>query len=133
MTVDTDLLRFPSTHTSVTAEVLERLLNRERLTSIDAVAGASTTRLAAYVHYLGRTYGWPIVSQEKAVPCRDGRVAWVSEYHLPAAVVERAMAAGGAAWSDLVRAARAAQRSDAGDAEHRARQANSRSAQGSTG
>lgn len=133
MTVDTNLLKFPSMHTSVTAEVLERLLDRQRLTSIDAVAGASTTRLAAYVHYLSRTYGWPIASQEKAVPCRDGRVAWVSEYHLPAAVVERAMTAGGAAWCDLVRAARAAQRSDASDAAQRARQANSRSGQGSPG
>jgi hypothetical protein len=129
----TATFKFPSTHTSVTAEVLERLLNREHLTSIDAVIGAGTTRLAAYVHYLGRTYGWPIASQEKAVPCRDGRVAWVSEYYLPAAVVERAMAAGGAAWCNSVQTARAAQRFDVSDAAHRAHQANSRHEQGSLG
>lgn len=103
-------LGFPSKHASVTAEVLVRFLNRERLTSLDAVAGASTTRLAAVVHYLTHTYGWPIAVADKAAACRDGRVAHVAEYHLPAVAIERGMAAGAAAWTVKVRAARAAQR-----------------------
>lgn len=103
-------LAFPSRHASVTAEVLVRLLCGERLTSLDAVAGASTTRLAAVVHYLTHAYGWPIVMQDKAVACRDGRVAHVAEYRMPAVAIERGMACGAAEWCGKVRAARAAQR-----------------------
>ena len=125
MTTEINPLGFPSRHSSVTAEVLARFLNHERLTSLDAVAGASTTRLAALVHYLSHAYGWPITSQDKAASCSDGRVAHVSEYHLPAEAVERGMAAGGAAWCANVRTAREAQRFEARDAAQRVRQVSS--------
>ena len=57
---------FPIKHSSVCAEVLARLLNYERLTSLDAVADASTTRLSAVVFYLASKYGWTIESTDKA-------------------------------------------------------------------
>jgi hypothetical protein len=111
-------------HASVSAEVLARLLASERLTSLDAVTGAGTTRLASLVHYLITTYLWPIASEEKAAACRDGRVAWVAEYHLPGPVIARAMAAGAADWCASVRAARSKQRSAVANAARLASEAN---------
>lgn len=111
---------FPSKHASVCAEVLTRLLNRERLTSLDAVGEASTTRLSAVVHYLVRDYGWPIEAADKATGCRDGRVSWVAEYSLPAETVARAMAIGAADWCAKVRAARRALRAKAAQARQQA-------------
>lgn len=127
MTIDTNLLKFPCKPASVTAGVLARFLSGDRLTSLDAVTGASTTRLAAVVHYLNHAYGWAITSQDKAAPCQDGRVAWVAEYHLPSELIEKAKAIGAAEWCAGVCAARAARRDDAGKAVHKARQANDRS------
>lgn len=115
---------FPAKHSSVCAEVLARLLNYERLTSLDAVVDASTTRLSAVVFYLASKYGWTIESTDKAAGCRDGRVAWVSEYTLPADTVARSMAAGAATWCADVRAARRALRAQATQARHKAEQAN---------
>lgn len=115
---------FPAKKASVCAEVLARLLKRERLTSLDAVADASTTRLSAVVFYLTSNYGWTIDSTDKAAGCRDGRVAWVSEYFLQADTVARAMAAGAAAWCADVRVARRALRAKAAEAHRKADGAN---------
>ena len=115
---------FPSKLASVCAEVLARLLNHERLTSLDAVHDASTTRLSAVVHYLANDYGWPIEADDKAAGCRDGRVAWVAEYSMPADTVARAMAAGAADWCAKVRAARRALRAKAAEARRMAEQSN---------
>jgi len=115
---------FPPKHASVCAEVLARLLNRERLTCLDAVQEASTTRLSAVMHYLSQGYGWNIEVTDKAAGCRDGRVAWVAEYSLPADTVARAMAAGAANWCAKVRAARCALRSKAVEARRQATQLN---------
>ena len=62
----------PAKLNTVTAEVLARLLNYERLTSLDAVDEASTTRLSAVTFYLSEKYGWPIEVVDKAAGCRDG-------------------------------------------------------------
>ena len=56
----------PAKLNTVTAEVLARLLNYERLTSLDAVDEASTTRLSAVTFYLAEKYGWPIEAVDKA-------------------------------------------------------------------
>lgn len=101
---------FPAKPNSVTAEVLSRLLRRERLTSLDGVSEASTTRLAAVVHYLETVYGWTIQRRDKATGCRDGRVAWVVEYSVSDEHIEAAMAAGAATWCASVRVARAERR-----------------------
>jgi hypothetical protein len=130
MTIDTNLLKFPYKPASATAGVLARFLSGDRLPSLDAVSGASTTRLAAVEHYLGHAYGWAITSQDKAAPCCDGRVAWVSEYYLPVEFIEKAEAIGAVGWCAGVHAARAAHRDNAGEAVHRARQANDRSDRG---
>lgn len=116
--------KFPTKLNTVTAEVLERLLNYERLTSLDAVSEASTTRLSAVTHYLGKEYGWPIEADFKAAGCRDGRVAWVAEYFLAPEIIARAMAAGAGAWSAKVRAARRARRTQAAQARRNAERAN---------
>lgn len=114
----------PTKLASVCAEVLARLLNHERLTSLDAVHDASTTRLSAVTFYLCESYGWQIEAKDKAAGCRDGRVAWVSEYFLPADIIASAMAAGAGAWCAKVRAARSALRAKAADARRMAERAN---------
>ena len=114
----------PAKLNTVTAAVLARLLNHERLTSLDAVSEASTTRLAAVTHYLAKEYGWPIEAVDKAAGCRDGRVAWVAEYFLDPQVIARAMAAGAGDWCAKVRAARRARRAHAARARREAERAN---------
>jgi hypothetical protein len=115
---------FPPRLASVCAEVLARFLNHERLTSLDAVAEASTTRLSAVVHYLEKEHGWCIESIDKAAGCSDGRVAWVSVYYLSAETVILAMAAGAGQWCASVRAARRKQRNKAAEARRSAERLN---------
>ena len=117
----------PAKLNTVTAEVLARLLNYERLTSLDAVDEASTTRLSAVTFYLSEKYGWPIEVVDKAAGCRDGRVAWVAEYFLDPEIVARAMAAGAGDWCAKVRAARRARRAYAAQARREAERVNSAS------
>lgn len=118
---------FPVKPATVCAEVLARLLNGERLTSLDAVSGASTTRLAAVVHYLGDSYRWSILAEDKATGCRDGRVSWVAEYRLPPETIALAMSAGAGAWCSKVRAARRALRAKAAEARRKAERLNAAS------
>ena len=114
----------PQRKNTVTAEVLARLLNHERLTSLDAVSEASTTRLSAVTFYLVGKYQWPIAARDKAAGCRDGRVAWVAEYLLSPEVITQAMAAGAGDWCAKVRAARLARRAHAAQARSDADRAN---------
>jgi len=111
--------RLPVRQNTVTAEVLCRFLSYERLTGIEAVTEASTTRLAAYVDYL-KGYGWTTETVSKATGCRDGRVATISEYWLPADTIAAAMDAGAGAWCDGVRIARKALRAKAAQARREA-------------
>ena len=118
---------FPVKQNTVTADVLARLLAGESLTSLDTVYEASTTRLGAVVFYLANDYGWPIQSIDKAAGCKDGRVAWVSEYFLPAEIITRAVAAGAGEWCVTVRAARNKRRANAAQARREASRANAAS------
>jgi hypothetical protein len=121
----------PKRRATVTSEVLCRLLSGEHMTSLDAVFGASTTRLAAVVHYLAVRYGWTAIeSQEKVAGCRDGRVAFVAEYSLPAASIAAALAAGADVWSVSVRSARAELRLNAAKASKFAQRVNAARAAG---
>lgn len=115
---------FPVKPATVCAEVLARLLNGERLTSIDAVSEASTTRLAAVVHYLGESYRWNIQGDDKATGCRDGRVSWVKEYYLAPEAIANAMQAGAACWCAQVRTARRVLRTKAAQALREANRLN---------
>lgn len=114
----------PAKLNTVTAEVLARLLNHERLTSLDAVDEASTTRLAAVTFYLADKYGWPIEANDKAAGCRDGRVAWVAEYFIAPEIVALAMATGAGEWCSKVRAARRDRRAHAARARREAARLN---------
>lgn len=115
---------YPERLDTVTAEVLARLLNHESLTGMEAVFGASTTRLAAVVHYLESDYGWTIDRHDIATGCKDGRVAWVTEYRLNPLTIEAAMSAGAGKWCADVRRARAALRKKAAQAQRQAALAN---------
>ena len=115
---------FPVKQNTVTADVLARLLTGERLTSLDTVYEASTTRLGAVVFYLVNTYGWQIESIDKAAGCKDGRVAWVSEYFISNDTRTHALAAGAGQWCAAVRAARTKRRAHAAQARREASRAN---------
>ena len=115
---------YPAKLATVTAEVLARLLAGEKLTSLDGVREASTTRLGAVVFYLKNEYGWPIEAADKAAGCRDGRVSWVAEYAMPPDSIAAAMAAGAAVWCAEVRRARAALRANAAQASRFAERVN---------
>ena len=108
--------RLPLKQNTVTAECLSRLLNGERLTSLDGVYEASTTRLGAVIHHLQGAHGWPIDSTPMAAPCADGRVSRVAEYSLPQSVIAQATAAGARAWCESVRKARLERRKKAAEA-----------------
>lgn len=115
---------YPARLNTVTAEVMVRLLNYERLTGLEAVLDISTTRLAAVVCYLQSDYGWTIDRRDIANGCKDGRVSWVTEYYLDPLTIEAAMAAGAGKWCADVRRARAALRKRAAQAQRQAALAN---------
>lgn len=117
---NTRIFAYPRKPASVCAEVLARLLAGEVLTAADTLEGSSTMRAAAHVHYLAERYDWPIVSEERATGCTDGRMAIVAAYRLPADCIHAARAAGAGEWCAQVRKARAAQRAKAADAYRRA-------------
>lgn len=114
------LSAFPAKLDSVRAEVLRRMLSGERLTGIDAVFDASTTRLSAVVFALSNAYQWPIKSASRATGCKDGRVTYVAEYFLPPTVIAHAAARGAAQWCAKVRAARLKLRTNAAKAKRQA-------------
>ena len=116
--------RLPLKQNTVTAEVLARLLNGERLTSLGAVYEASTTRLGAVKFSLEETHGWNIRATDKAAGCNDGRLAWIVEYHLHPEAIEKAMAAGAGAWCEGVRKARLERRRKAAQAIREAARVN---------
>ena len=115
---------FPEKLATVTSEVLSRMLQGERLTSLDAVFGASTTRLAAVVCYLEKHHRWTIDREDRAAGCRDGRLSWVTEYRLLPELIEASLAAGSDVWCRSVTAARAKLRRRAADAKWVAARAN---------
>lgn len=110
----------PKRQNTVTADVLSKLLSHERMTGLETVFGASTTRLAAVVEYLQRRYGWVISREDKVAGCADGRVATVSEYFLMCEVIATAVANGSDTWCTEVRAARLARRAKAAEAKRKA-------------
>jgi hypothetical protein len=116
----------PAKRATVTADVLARFITGDRLTGLESVADSSTTRLAAVVHYLETGYGWTIERTEKAAGCRDGRIAYVSEYWMHPDLCAAALAAGAGAWVSEVQAARRALRAKAAQARTAAARFNAR-------
>lgn len=124
---------YPARLTTVTADVLSRLLNGDRLTSDDARRLCSTSRLAAIIHTLGKRYGWRIDRGDKAVGCKDGRMTLVTEYWLSREVVVKAQRLGVRFWCAQVREARRAQRAKAVLSKIEAARINARRAGNSCG
>ncbi len=114
----------PQRKNTVTADVLARLLNYERLTSLDGVYEAGTTRLSAVAFYLDERWGWAIQTTDKATGCNDGRVAWIVEYHLHPEAIAQALQDGASAWCAEVRKARLERRKKAAQATRAAAAAN---------
>lgn len=104
---------FPARTNTVIAEVLANLIAGERLTGLEAVFDAGTTRLASHIHRLEAEYMWSIGRDELMVRCKDGRVANVTAYRLLPGTIERAMTAGAEEWCAAVRDARARRRVEA--------------------
>lgn len=115
---------FPAKLDTVCAEVLRRLLSGERLTSLDGVSEASTTRLTAHVFYLEDAYAWCIERIDKVNGCRDGRLTYIKEYFLSASVIAQAKARGSEQWCAKVKAARLKLRTNAAKAKRQAERAN---------
>lgn len=115
---------FPTRHSTVTAEVLCRLLNGENLTGMDAVFDCSTTRLAAVIHYLAGEYGWNADHADIDVGTNDGRVTEIRVYFLPRAVIRNAFDAGALEFCRSVRIARAVRRKKASEAKETATRRN---------
>lgn len=66
---------------TIRAAVLDAFLAGRSLTSLEAWQELGTSRLAADVFEL-RRMGWPVVSEESPVQCREGRSARVAVYRL---------------------------------------------------
>lgn len=105
--------RFPPSKGSIRSEVLARLLCGEHMTSMQAVFGAGTTRLAPVIHVLRHKYGWSIDGKDVAVSCNDGHTATVASYSLSPQAIG---AAGADIWAAEVFAARQAKRDNASQA-----------------
>ncbi len=101
---------FPKKRDTVIAEVLKRLLMRDRISSLDAVYEASTTRLAGVIYRLRKEYEWDIQGTDEQVATRDGRVTEVSRYWLTSALIEKANSQGAKAYCGEVERAREALR-----------------------
>ena len=108
---------FPTSHNTVVAEVLRRLLSSENLTSIDAVFDCSTTRLSAVIHHLAGKYSWAIDHFDKDVGTNDGRVTSIRAYFLPRHAIQRAFETGATEFCKSVKVARAATRKNAANAK----------------
>jgi hypothetical protein len=103
----------PTRVNTVTASFLAELLEGNALTGMEAVFRQSTTRAAAWVHYLEGKYGWTIERREIADGTNDGRISWVTRYWLSDESREAAFAAGARGWIDRVQAAVSKRRANA--------------------
>lgn len=115
---------FPTRCNTVTAETLSQLLKGERITGMDGVFRCNTTRLAATVHHLKKSYGWDIESVDTDVGTDDGRISTVCVYSLTRATIRRAFDAGALAFCRNVASARAKLRSGATNAKIEAKRRN---------
>jgi hypothetical protein len=110
----------PTRVNTVTAGFLAALLEGKELTGMEAVFRQSTTRAAAWVHYLENHYGWVIERRAIADGTSDGRVAWVTLYWLSGDVRNAAIAAGAREWIERVRETANSRRAKAREAKARA-------------
>jgi len=100
--------KFPTGPSSMRAQVLAVLLASNDMTGIESIFENRKVTLSTVVRALTRKYGWPIERRDFPTNTADGRAAWASVYCLAQPVIDAALAAGGHAWLDGVRAARGA-------------------------
>lgn len=112
--------RLPSRQNTVLAAVLASLLEGRHLTGMDAVFGESTTRLAHHIWAIRGDYGWDVLTVDRVVGTKDGRVETIAVYSLPPEVIEVAMAQGARGWINEVRRQRLALRRKAAEAQRKA-------------
>jgi len=101
---------FPIRLNTVVSEVLARLLRGEQLTGMDAVFRANTTRLAAYINQLEKTWGWKIARVDVDVGTSDGRIATIRKYFLARPTIRHAFDCGALEYCRSVDVARATRR-----------------------
>jgi hypothetical protein len=80
--------------TSVKGRVLADLLAGDRLTHLDVWERHGSSRAAHHVLRL-RQAGWPVTTEEINAPTKDGRIARIARYQLPAKAIEAAGDVGG--------------------------------------
>jgi hypothetical protein len=103
----------PKRINTVTAEVLSKMLESNRLTGMESVFNQNTTRLAAFVDYLQKHYGWNIERKEMVVDTKDGRTPSITIYWLSQDSITAAFEVEARAWIDSVKLARADRRKQA--------------------
>jgi hypothetical protein len=99
--------RFPTMSSSLRAETLAVLLSSDDMTGVESLFEHRKITLTTVIRALVRKYGWPIERRDFPTNTADGRAAWASVFCLPQEVIDAALAAGGRAWIEGVRAARA--------------------------
>jgi hypothetical protein len=92
----------PKRTNTVTASVLAYLLENHNPTGMEAVFKMSTTRLAAFIHYLGKKYDWVIERNEIVTGTNDGRIATITVYWFPQATIAHAFKCGARDWVSAV-------------------------------
>lgn len=118
--------RLPARLDTVIADVLSQLLEGKRLTGMEGVFTASTTRLSAVIHDLKKTHAWTVERDEIANGCNDGRTTTITRYWLDSGAIEQARDADADCWCAQVKAARAALRRKAVEAKREAHRKNQR-------
>lgn len=114
----------PARINTVIACVLARLLEGDSLTGMESVFKQSTTRLSAFVHRLSSRYGWAIESTTLVAGTNDGRIAYISSYWLPSAVIALAFKTGSRDWIDKVNKARAERKNHSNSCKSKAAKIN---------
>jgi hypothetical protein len=114
----------PARTNTVTACVLARLLEGNSLTGMESVFKQSTTRLAAFVNRLGSRYGWVIESTSLVAGTNDGRIAHISSYWLPKAVIASSYDDGARDWINKVNKALAERKNNAASCKSKAAKIN---------
>ena len=120
--------RMPQRRNTAIAEILSRLLAGRRITGMEGVIEASTTRTSAHIGALKRSHRWTVQRSDKVNGNADGRTVWITEYWLDPVDIDISRKAGADEWCAQVRAARRALRAKAAEARRNAAQVNARRA-----
>jgi len=88
----------PSRVNTLQARTLARFIEGNTFTGLESVFSDNTTRLAAVVHQLKKSYGWQFVKVEKPITTKDSRSVSVTEYSLSQDARMAAFGAGAGEW-----------------------------------